>query len=53
MKGWEYKAVAIAAGGWHDVVATLNELGKEGWEAVGFQMLQDGTTAVLLKRPTA
>jgi hypothetical protein len=29
----------------------LNREGSEGWEAVGMTALEDGTVAVLLKRP--
>jgi hypothetical protein len=33
-------------------VAALNREGMLGWEAVGMVALEDGTVAVLLKRPT-
>jgi hypothetical protein len=57
---WEYSIVALprfeaptatrdAAGS--PAVALLNGEGRLGWEAVGMTALQDGTVAVLLKRP--
>jgi hypothetical protein len=57
---WEYSIVALPrfeaptatrdAGG-SPAVALLNGEGRLGWEAVGMTALQDGTVAVLLKRP--
>jgi hypothetical protein len=57
---WEYSIVALPrfdaptatrgpAGS--PAVALLNAEGRNGWEAVGMTALQDGTVAVLLKRP--
>ena len=34
-------------------VQALNELGGDGWEAVGMTVLNDETVAVLLKRPAS
>ena len=55
---WEYLIVALPAfeaptrqPGVSAAVATLNEEGGRGWEAVGMTLLADGTVGVLLKRP--
>jgi hypothetical protein len=57
---WEYTIVALprfdaptATRGTDGspAVALLNGEGRLGWEAVGMTALQDGTVAVLLKRP--
>ena len=45
MQKWEYKDGEIGSG--HQIF-NLNELGQEGWEAVGFYV--DNPTRVLLKR---
>ncbi len=42
MTTWEYLVFALP---------TFDELGAEGWEAVGMTQLADGSVAVLLKRP--
>ena len=55
---WEYLIVALPAfeaptrlPGVSPAVATLNEEGGKGWEAVGMTVLAGGTVGVLLKRP--
>jgi hypothetical protein len=55
---WEYLIVALpefkpptSTPGVSGSVAMLNREGSEGWEAVGMTALEDGTVAVLLKRP--
>lgn len=40
---WEYNKLAIAK----DSLATLNELGSEGWELIGF----DAFCSAVFKRP--
>jgi hypothetical protein len=57
---WEYLIVALppfapptAMPASSAAVAALNREGQEGWEAVGMTALEDGTIAVLLKRPQA
>ena len=60
MTSWEYSIVALprfrpptatrdVAGS--PAVSLLNREGTFGWEAVGMTALEDGTVAVLLKRP--
>jgi hypothetical protein len=58
MISWEYVIVALPmfeapthAPGASRAVAALNREGDLGWEAVGMTALNDGTIAVLLKRP--
>ena len=55
---WEYLIVALPVfeaptrlPGVSPAVATLNEEGGRGWEAVGMTVLADRTVGVLLKRP--
>jgi hypothetical protein len=59
MTSWEYLIVALpafvaptATRGASAAVQALDDLGQEGWEAVGMTVLADGNVAVLLKRPT-
>jgi hypothetical protein len=56
---WEYLIVALprfeaptASRQSSLAVRTLNDEGARGWEAVGMTLLDDGSIAVLLKRPT-
>jgi hypothetical protein len=58
MTAWEYLIVALpafvaptAAPGESAAVQALDDLGEQGWEAVGMTVLADDTVAVLLKRP--
>jgi hypothetical protein len=58
MTTWEYLIVALpefkaptSTPGVSSSVSMLNREGTEGWEAVGMTALEDGTVAVLLKRP--
>jgi hypothetical protein len=58
MTSWEYLIISLpefepakAAQGESASVARLNHEGVDGWEAVGMNALDDGTFAVLLKRP--
>jgi hypothetical protein len=60
MTHWEYLVIALprfeaptASRQSSPAVRTLNEEGAHGWEAVGMTLLQDGSVAVLLKRPAA
>ncbi len=60
MTTWEYLIVALPAfeaptalRGESAAVQTLDDLGAEGWEAIGMTVLTDGTVTVLLKRPRA
>lgn len=60
MTHWEYLIVALpgfqaptASGQSSPAVRALNDEGARGWEAVGMTPLDDGSIAVLLKRPTA
>ena len=46
---WEHRLLTIPAG--QDLAAVLSKTDVDGWEAVGFQMTPQGSTAVLLKRP--
>ena len=55
---WEYLIVALprfeaptAMPAASAAIAALNREGQDGWEAVGMTALEDGTIAVLLKRP--
>ena len=41
---------AVAERGGSAAVQALDELGAEGWEAVGMTQLADASVAVLLKR---
>ena len=59
MTAWEYLVFALPAivaptthRGGSAAVQALDELGAEGWEAVGMTQLADGSVTVLLKRPT-
>jgi hypothetical protein len=45
---WEYKWVQSTVG---DIEKTLNDLGEQGWEAVGMVHVILGHPQVLLKRP--
>jgi hypothetical protein len=58
MVAWEYLIIALPAfdapasvTGASASVATLNQEGDRGWEAVGMTVLAGGTVAVLMKRP--
>jgi hypothetical protein len=58
MTGWEYLIVALPefrppsnTPGVSSSVTMLNREGVDGWEAVGMTALEDGTVAVLMKRP--
>ena len=58
MVTWEYLIMALPAFhrptralGESESVNVLNREGMLGWEAVGMTALDDGTVAVLLKRP--
>lgn len=60
MTAWEYLIVALPTfrearvmQGESASVEVLNQDGGEGWEAIGMTALNDGTVAVLLKRPKA
>ncbi len=54
---WEYLIIglpqfrAATMQGRSESVAILNREGDDGWEAVGMTALDDGTVAVLMKRP--
>jgi hypothetical protein len=57
MAAWEYLLFALPAfvapttqRGGSAAVQALDELGEEGWEAVGMTQLADASVAVLLKR---
>jgi hypothetical protein len=57
---WEYLIVSLPrfkppthSPGASTAVRTLNEEGERGWEAVGMTTLEDGSLAVLFKRPAA
>jgi hypothetical protein len=58
MTGWEYLIIALptfveptSTRGASAAVQALDDLGNEGWEAVGMTVLADETVTVLLKRP--
>ena len=58
MTAWEYLIIALPAfeaptltRGESAAVHTLDELGDQGWEAVGMTVVADGNVVVLLKRP--
>jgi hypothetical protein len=58
MTTWEYLVVALppfvaptTRRGASAAVQALDDLGADGWEAVGMTQLDDGSVAVLLKRP--
>ena len=58
MTRWEYLVIALptfvaptATRGASAAVHALDDLGEDGWEAVGMTVLADGTVTVLLKRP--
>ena len=60
MVQWEYLIVSLppfaaakVAQGESASVEMLNREGAVGWEAIGMSELDDGTVAVLLKRPAA
>lgn len=57
MTAWEYLIFALPAfaaptesRGASDAVQALDEIGEQGWEAVGMTVLADGNVTVLLKR---
>jgi len=57
MTTWEHLIIALPkfeqptqARGASAAVRTLDEVGAEGWEAVGMTVTGDGTVIVLLKR---
>jgi hypothetical protein len=57
MTAWEYLVVALPAfvaptaqRGASAAVQALDDLGADGWEAVGMTQLDDGSVTVLLKR---
>jgi hypothetical protein len=59
MTTWEYLVVALppfvaptTQRGASAAVQALDDLGADGWEAIGMTQLADGSVAVLLKRPT-
>lgn len=59
MTGWEYLIVSLptfgaakSRPGQSAAVDLLNRDGQDGWEAVGMNVLDDASVAVLLKRPT-
>ena len=52
MAQWEYRIVIGHFEEFHDLTARLNELGDDGWEAVGLSE-NDDDFAVLLKRERA
>ena len=49
---WEYKQVCLK---FVEVERILNELGEQGWEVVGYSVIQEGVAYaecyILLKRP--
>ena len=58
MTSWEYLIVSLppfeaarSTQGHSPAVAMLDREGRAGWEAVSLSTLQDGSVAVLLKRP--
>ena len=58
MTAWEYLIIALptfvaptATRGASAAVQALDDLGEQGWEAVGMTVLTDDTVTVLLKRP--
>jgi hypothetical protein len=58
MTTWEYLIVALpafvaptATRGESAAVQALDDLGEQGWEAVGMTVLADEMVTVLLKRP--
>ena len=58
MTVWEYLVVVLPAfvapttqRGASAAVQALDELGADGWEAVGMTQLAEGSVTVLLKRP--
>ena len=58
MTTWEYLIIALPkfeapthARGASAAVQALDDVGEQGWEAVGLTVLVDKTVAVLLKRP--
>jgi hypothetical protein len=58
MTAWEYLIIAlpsfgapVSSPGESAAVQALDELGAEGWEAVGMTVLDNGSVAVLVKRP--
>jgi hypothetical protein len=58
MTAWEYLIIALpafvpptATRGESAAVQALDDLGEQGWEAVGMTVLADGNVAVLLKKP--
>lgn len=60
MRAWEYVIAALPkfeapthSARASAAVGALNDLGEEGWEAVGMTVLHDHNVAVLLKRPKA
>ncbi len=60
MNAWEYLISALPrfeaptqSARSSAAVQALNELGGEGWEAVGMTVLMDDSVAVLLKRPAS
>jgi hypothetical protein len=57
MTAWEYLIIALpafvapaATRGESAAVHALDDLGSQGWEAVGMTQLADGSVTVLLKR---
>jgi hypothetical protein len=57
MTAWEYLIFALpafvaptATRGESAAVQALDEIGEQGWEAVGMTVLPDGNVTVLLKR---
>ena len=60
MTTWEYTIIALPrfeapattrSSGGSPAVALLNGEGRSGWEAVGMTAMQNGTVAVLMKKP--
>ena len=59
MTSWEYRILSLPRFADPTVssepsaaVAMLNEQGASGWEAVGMLLLENGSVAVLVKRPS-
>jgi hypothetical protein len=51
MQQWRYKVISAPFGPGLDVEGTLNALGREGWEAIAFEHLDNNHFWVFLKQP--